>query len=241
MKRVWPCGKGCVFAPDGGRDLIQLARGGFCVFITGVMIWKPLLPAACALLSVFVIACQEEEKPKVRSGPDLVQKEDKLFYEAGASEPFTGTQRGYAGGTRALIHECEFLNGQKHGWERRWYKDKPEQMAKQIVWVQGERAFFFEWWPNGNLKQLASQRTGADHGREDIAHGAYVKWFEDGKIKFRANYNQAFRWHGDVLDYNDEGKLMWDAVFNNGKFVSGHHPEDYKPAAPKEKKEDAKP
>ena len=192
------------------------------------MTLRPLLLPAVSLALVCVTACNEEDKPSVRSGPELVQKEDKLFYEPGSNTPFTGVQRGYEKTSRALIHEVEYENGEKHGYERRWFKEKPTQLAKQMIWVRGERAFYFEWWPNGNMKQLSSQRTGEDFGRMDIAHGAYVKWFEDGKIKFRANYNEKFRWHGNVLDYDDNGVLMWDAVFEHGKYKSGYCPPDYK-------------
>lgn len=185
--------------------------------------------AACLSLCLAVSSCREEAPPSVRSGPDLEQREDKLHYESGAAQPFTGTQRGYAKESRALIHECPYEGGLKHGWERRWFKDNPQQMSSQALWVQGERAFYFEWWPNGNMRQLTSQRDGADFGRESIAHGTYVKWFEDGRVKFRAHYNENFRWHGRVLDYDDSGELMWDAEFNQGKFVRGQHPPDYKP------------
>jgi antitoxin component YwqK of YwqJK toxin-antitoxin module len=184
------------------------------------------------LVAVGAGACSREGPPgplAVRSGPTLEQREDRLFYEPGAKEPFTGTQRGYNKETRTINHECHYVKGLREGWERRWFKEAPEQMSKQILWVQGERAFYFEYWPNGNLKQLASQRDGTDVGRDSMAHGSYVKWFEDGRVKFRAHYDVAFRWHGKVLDYDDSGELMWDAVFHHGKFVSGHHPPDYKP------------
>ena len=130
---------------------------------------------------------------------------------------------------RALVKAKLRENGQKHGWEQRWFKENPAQMSSQILWVQGERAFYWQWWPNGNMKQLTSQRDGSDFDRESISYGSYVKWFEDGRIKFRAHYDEDFKWHGRVLDYDDNGELMWDAVFNHGKFVSGHHPPDYKP------------
>lgn len=187
-----------------------------------LLLWVCLGASACKKAG-------ESPLPTVRSGPDLEQRADRLFYEPGASEPFTGTQRGYDKETRALNHECLYVSGLREGWERRWFKEKPEQMSKQILWVQGERAFYFEYWPNGNMMQLASQRDGSDFGRDSTAHGTYVKWFENGRVKFRAHYDLEFRWHGKVLDYNDEGELMWDAVFNHGKYVSGHHPPDHKP------------
>jgi antitoxin component YwqK of YwqJK toxin-antitoxin module len=182
-----------------------------------------------AVLALVVPACQKTpEKVSVRSGPKLEQRADKLFYEAGADKPYTGVQRGYEKTSRALVHECSYVNGVKEGWERRWFKDNPAQLDKQYLWVQGECAFYWQWWPNGNMRMLASQRDGSDFGRESMAYGSFVKWFEDGRVKFRAHYDEDFRWHGRVLDYDDTGTLMWDCVFNHGKYVSGHHPPDYK-------------
>lgn len=187
-----------------------------------------LLLCLC-FLSLLLSACSKNPPPSVRSGPKLEVREGKVHFEPGATEPFTGVQRGYDKKTRLLNHECPYEKGLKHGWERRWFKDNPQQMSSQILWVQGERAFYFQWWPNGNLKQLASQHDGSAFGRDSMAHGAYVKWFEDGRIKFRAHYNEDFRWNGKVLDYDDNGTLMWDADFKDGKYVKGYHPPDYKP------------
>jgi hypothetical protein len=176
------------------------------------MTCKNLVPKAIPLLLASLLsllpACSKKELPSVRSGPKLEKREGKVHFEPGATEPFTGVQR---------------------GWERRWFSDNPQQMSSQVLWVQGERAFFFQWWPNGNLKQLASQHDGSAFGKDAMAQGAYVKWFEDGRIKFRAHYDENFRWHGKVLDYDDSGTLMWDCDFNHGVFVKGHHPPDYKP------------
>jgi antitoxin component YwqK of YwqJK toxin-antitoxin module len=197
------------------------------------MTCKNFLPKAISLVLASLLAllpaCSKKELPSVRSGPKLEQREGKVHFEPGATKPFTGVQRGYEKESRMLNHECHFDKGLKHGWERRWFSDNPQQMSSQSLYVQGERAFFFQWWPNGNLKQLASQHDGSAFGKDAMAQGAYVKWFEDGRIKFRAHYDENFRWNGKVLDYDDSGTLMWDCDFNHGVYVKGHHPPDYKP------------
>ena len=200
-----------------------------------------ITPAALSAgLLLTLTACKEEPPPSVRSGPKLERRgDDQRYYELGAKEPFTGTQRTYAAGSRALIYECHYVNGLKEGWERRWFKDKPTQLYTDIFNVQGERAFYFEYWQNGQLRELTSQREGSAFERDSVSHGTYVKWFEDGRVKFRAHYDLDFRWHGKVLDYDDNGQLMWDAVFDHGVYVSGHHPPDYVPRKPKAKKEGA--
>ena len=84
--------------------------------------------------------------------------------------------------------------------------------------------FHTEWWRNGQMLEMSSQTDGTKFGRENITFGTYVKWFEEGKIQFRAHYDSEFRWHGRVLDFNDEGTQMWDALFDHGAYVSGFKP-----------------
>ncbi|TLD69976.1 hypothetical protein FEM03_14690 [Phragmitibacter flavus] len=177
-------------------------------------------------LVVALSACGEggPKGPKLVHGPSLEERADGLFYEKGAEKPFTGTQNKVDKESGKLRAETQFENGQKHGWDRRWYRDNLDQMHRQWLWVRGEPAFFWSWWPNGVMRELASQRSGKEFGRADIAYGSYVKWFDSGKIQFKARYDEKFFWQGHVLDYNDAGQLMWDGEFKDGVFVKGIRP-----------------
>ena len=70
--------------------------------------------------------------------------------------PFTGLARGYhrtSEGALILAYECYYENGMKHGRERRWYVDFPEQ--------------------------LASKR----HFSQSVLTGVTMQWFRTGKMR----------------------------------------------------------
>ena len=169
-------------------------------------------------------ACNRTKKPRLPSGPKIEKREDGLYYEVGLLMPFNGTVKRYDKTTGAKVYECDYEKGKKDGWERRWFAEKPEQIYTQSFWVQGGPTFHWKFWPNGNLRELSSQRAGQDMGRPDIGFGTFLKFFEDGRLKFKAHYDEQFRWHGHVIDYDDQGVLMWDAIFDRGVAVSGKVP-----------------
>lgn len=190
--------------------------------------------AALLLLPVICMSgCKKEEPKKFsKSGPKVEVKADGLTYEVGTAKPFTGAVRSYVPKSDILLKETLYTDGKLDGYARRWFPENPSQLSDQRLWVRGDPVFSWRWWPNGNLRELSSQRNALkDRGRPDIAFGSYVKWFQDGKFKFKAHYNDKFQWHGHVIDYDDEGKLMWDAEFEHGVFISGHRPPD-EPAPP---------
>lgn len=179
-----------------------------------------------ALASLLFASCTKEEvKPKPRSGPEVEERADGLTYQKGEDKPFTGAVRHYQPGTGKILREELYTDGKRDGYSRRWHKDNPDQVSHQQLWVRGDPVFEWRWWPNGQLKELSSQRNGRkEHGRPDIAYGSYVKWFQDGKLQFKAHYDENFQWHGHTIDYNDAGELQWDAMFHHGTYVSGHRP-----------------
>jgi antitoxin component YwqK of YwqJK toxin-antitoxin module len=197
--------------------------------------WRPGASVGWLLVPVlWLCGCEQEEPRRVlKSGPDVEVRADGLTYEVGAASPFSGAVRRYLPKSDSMITETLYADGKPDGYARRWFRENPGQLSHQQLWVRGDPVFTWRWWPNGNLKELSSQRNGLkDLGRPDIAFGSYVKWFEDGRFKFKAHYDDQFRWHGHVIDYDDEGKLMWDAEFDHGVYVSGHRPaEEPAPAA----------
>lgn len=185
-----------------------------------------LLPA---LLGIALSSCKNEDpKPKPRSGPEIEVKADGLTYKKGEDKPFTGAVRHYQPATGKLLREENYTDGKRDGHSRRWHKENPDQMSHDQLWVRGDPVFEWRWWPNGQLKELSSQRNGwKEHGRPDIAYGSYVKWFADGKLQFKAYYDENFQWHGHIIDYNDAGVLQWDAEFRHGNYIKGHRPPDW--------------
>jgi antitoxin component YwqK of YwqJK toxin-antitoxin module len=184
------------------------------------------LPLAAALL---LTCCEKKaDRPRVRSGPELEVKADGLHYQPGDAAPFTGAVRHYQPGTGRLLREANYTDGKLDGHSRRWFKENPDQISHDQLWVRGDPVFEWRWWPNGQLKELSSQRNGTkEHGRPDIAYGAYVKWFQDGTLQFKAYYDETFQWHGHIIDYNDAGELQWDAEFRHGVYLKGHRPPNW--------------
>lgn len=197
------------------------ARKNFGSRVCGASAWV-------LLSSVVLVGCRAEvDKPRPKSGPKVEVMANGLTHEVGSHKPFTGAVRYYLPESGELLREEPYTDGRKDGYARRWFRENPKQLSRQQLWVRGDPVFTWEWWPNGKLKELSSQRNGAeDFKRPDIAFGSYVKWFEDGRFKFKAHYDEHFRWHGHVIDYDDNGKLIWDAEFKHGTYVSGLRPPD---------------
>ena len=168
--------------------------------------------------------CKKAEPVKFpKNGPKIEVKADGLAYELGSDKPFTGKVLQYLPKSASVFRETNYTLGKLDGYDKRWFRDKPSQISHQQLWVAGDPVFVWRWWPNGNLKEMSAQRNGLkEHGRIDIAFGSYVKWFEDGRLQFKAYYDLDFLWHGHVIDFNDAGKMMWDAEFNHGHYVSGY-------------------
>lgn len=187
-----------------------------------------------ALFSLGGLSSCKVEKPRPPvSGPKLEVRDDGLSYKVGEDKPFTGTYKSYHKTSHLLIKETSYLDGHKDGFEKRWFADKPAQLEAQRLWVRGDAMMHWRWWPNGNQREISAERNGQkDFGRPNIAYGSYVKWFEDGRMKFKAYYDENFQWHGRCIDYDDSGKLMWDAEFRHGVYISGHRPPEEPAAAP---------
>lgn len=198
--------------PGGGKGF----ESGLCKALAWVLV-----------STVLLVGCRAKvDKPtRPRSGPKVEVMPNGLTHEVGSDMPFTGVVRHYLPESGALLREEPYTNGQEDGYHRRWFRENPKQLSYQQLWVRGDPVFTWKWWPNGNLQELSSQRDGTDDfKRPDIAFGSYVKWFEDGRVKFKAHYDENFRWHGHVIDYDDDGKLIWDAEFKHGSYVSGLRP-----------------
>ena len=195
-----------------------------------------ILPILAITSALWLTHCGETAvKPRPKSGPKLEQRVDGLYYELEAQQPFTGRSVHYQPKTDFLLKEQSFTNGLPDGYERRWFRENPKQIESERLWVRGDPMLISKWWPNGQLQEISAQREASDMGRPDIAFGSYVKFFPDGRMKFKAHYDHLFRWHGHIIDYDDEGKLMWDAQFKHGVFVSGTRPpEEAAPTPPAE-------
>ena len=81
----------------------------------------------------------------------------------------------------------------------------------------GRKSRHRTWFENGNREIDAMMRDG-------IAFGRHLKWFEDGSLRFSGNFKDNLQWHGHIVDVGEDGTVYWDAIFENGRYVSGIYP-----------------
>ena len=152
------------------------------------------------------------------SPDDVVVGVDGIASLKGREEPYTGTviQRDKSQKVRYFGF---YMDGQLHGAEMRWY---PSGLLKRSYdYERGEKIRHREWFENGNRKIDAMMKDG-------VALGRHVKWFEDGRERFVGNFLEGLIWHGHIKDVAEDGTVLWDAVFENGRYVSGVYPENEK-------------
>jgi|GEM_PF-6522777 antitoxin component YwqK of YwqJK toxin-antitoxin module len=173
------------------------------------------------------VGCKQDQSPKESapktptSTPKIEVKADGLAYVVGDTDPFTGSVKKVD--TKGnLLFERPFTAGKRNGIERRFVPGEPPILELEITWKEGEKILHIDYWPNGQKKREGPMRNG-------VLFGLVQKWYEDGALRFRATYDENFKWHGHAYDRDDDRNLMWDAEFNHGKYVSGHHPADFVP------------
>ena len=181
-----------------------------------------LLTLAFATASCDPKKDDEDKKPsqetKELSTDDIEVKEDGLAYVKGQEQPYSGAifQR-FSDDTPRYF--AFYVDGQLHGAEMRWYRTGI--LRHSYDYERGEKIRHRQWFENGNRKIDAMMKDG-------VALGRHVTWFEDGRERFVGNFLEGLIWHGHIKDFGEDGKVKWDAIFDNGRYVSGIYPESEK-------------
>ncbi|MCB1234683.1 MAG: hypothetical protein KDM91_06395 [Verrucomicrobiae bacterium] len=186
-------------------------------------LWLPLglgclmLGAACGKKAAPGADASEPARRKAfPNRGEIGEGPDGLFRLKESEKPYTG----------AIVNSDKFFNiryfanyqdGKKHGPEIHYY---PSGALYRIQdFSQGVKIHHREWFENGNLKRDAAWR--GEH-----AIGPHRTFFEDGSPRWSGAFVENLQWDGHVVDYAEDRTLMWDAVFDHGKYVSGHYPPD---------------
>ena len=101
------------------------------------------------------------------------------------------------------------------GPQRRWFPNG--QVKLQFDYTDGKKVRHREWFESGQIKIDAEMRDG-------VAFGRHRKWFEDGSVRFDGAFGEGFKWHGHIRDFKPDGTPIWDAEFDNGRYLSGLRP-----------------
>ncbi|MCB1090585.1 MAG: hypothetical protein KDL87_03590 [Verrucomicrobiae bacterium] len=180
-----------------------------------------------AAVSVAFVSCNEDREtstePKVRTIPFQIPSpskielgEDGVARLKGTTEPYTGTVATFDETGTKPRYFAQYLNGKLHGPEMKFYDDG--KLRREYDYNHGEKIHHREWFPNGNLKRDAAFEGGN-------AIGPHRTYFEDGRLRWSGFFIENLLWQGHIVDYAEDGTLMWDAIFEKGKYVSGTYPE----------------
>ncbi len=189
------------------------------------MVWKRRILLLGLLISLSgLLACQkagngqvEKSKRKadfVRRGDVEVRPSDGLAYLNGEEKPHTGVAISRDKNWR-MTYFSNYEQGRLHGAEIWWYGNG--RMKKMLDYDHGEKVRHREWFESGVHKIDAMMKEGEAFGR-------HVKWFEDGRLRFSGSFVENLLWDGPVKDVHEDGRVMWDAVFKRGRYVSGVYP-----------------
>jgi hypothetical protein len=184
------------------------------------------LAAVSALLCAFLASscnegdsAQAEKAPAAKRVPSPKKVEvgpDGLARLIGETEPYSGAVMiSDESGTR-MRYFAQYQAGKLHGPEIRYFDDG--SIRRQIDYQKGQKVYHREWFPNGNLQRDATFVDGN-------AIGPHRTFFEDGRVRWSGNFIENLLWQGHIIDYAEDGTLMWDAIFDKGKYVSGTYPE----------------
>jgi len=183
-------------------------------------------PIACLCVILALSACREDKAPsevKPRSEgfttpQEIIVKEDGLAYREGEDTAYTG-----AVATRDKDWKPRYFGyyfeGKLHGPETRWY---PDGKLKRIFdYNHGEKTRHREWFENGLPKLDAMTKDG-------IAYGRHIKYDETGRERFVGSFTDNLQWDGRIRDVGEDGTVLWDADFENGRYIRGIYPESEK-------------
>ena len=147
---------------------------------------------------------------------DLEEGEDGLTRRKGETEPFSGAVivRDQDWNLRYFAH---YQKGKLHGPELKFWDDGT--LRRNFDYEAGSKVRHREYFENGNPKIDATMVDGEAYGR-------HRTWFEDGTLRWTGRFVENLLWDGPVVDLNEDREVMWDAVFDRGKFVKGIYPEE---------------
>lgn len=153
---------------------------------------------------------------------DIEERQDGLTYHKGAGEPYNGpvirTHK-----ERGLRYFAMYQNGLLNGPEITFYDNG---LIRRITdFRDGIKDRNRDYYENGHPWRDAMFA-------DQFAWGAHRKWHENGKIGFVGVIHQdeeSMKWHGHITDHDEDGRLVVDAIFDEGKYIGGVFPLEENP------------
>jgi antitoxin component YwqK of YwqJK toxin-antitoxin module len=171
-------------------------------------------PALLALLGAFYLgACTPP--PIKKSGDIRIEKrEDGITYVQGTNTRYTGNYL-EMGRNSVKIEEWNYQDGLLHGANLHFFAQTGE-VKRRIDYDKGVRVRKRVWFPNGQIR-------GDETWLNDQIIGLCTYWFEDGRIRKQMSLSPNFQLDGHVLEFAEDGSVLFDLIMDKGQYVSGRY------------------
>jgi antitoxin component YwqK of YwqJK toxin-antitoxin module/tetratricopeptide (TPR) repeat protein len=147
----------------------------------------------------------------------LEQRTDGLFYQAGASKPFSGVQAqlemlpGRANQNIGFSSLTPYRKGRIEG--AKLYFFPKGALEQERVYQQGRPQFMTAYFSSGMKKYWVELNS------NEIVEGNHTRWYPDGTIHARTKHDSQGRFHGEAFEYSEDGKLKAHYLWEHGKIV----------------------
>jgi hypothetical protein len=178
------------------------------------------------ITTLLIGACERQSENSAEGTPsryelptaaEIKQREDGLSYLKGSDEPYHGPLV-RIDSRRGLRHFAMYQNGLLNGPEITFYDNG--LMRRIIDYRDGKKDRIRDYYENGHPWRDAAFEN-------DFAWGRHLKWHENGRLGFVGTMHQdkeSMKWHGPITDHDENGELIVDAIFDEGKYVGGVFP-----------------
>lgn len=196
------------------KPMIQPARRIFRAAVCGIWI---LAATSCSERGT---GSQRQQAPthELLPGPETIEtREDGLAWLGESTAPYTGLVLDTGSGGRP-VYLAHYEDGELHGPEIRWHKNK--RIKRIHDYQRGKKIRHREWFDTGMPKIDAMMRDG-------VAYGRHLRWHSNGQLRFDGNFIENLVWDGHVRDLDEDGRVIVDAEFHEGRYVSGTVPPEF--------------
>jgi hypothetical protein len=190
------------------------------------------IPAFAILAACLLPACQppadwegktaagSKDKP---AGPPAIddikleKRDDGLFYQVGASEPFTGTDvepdtvKATEESRLGFVISATYAAGKPHGTRTTYYAAGGVQ--EERVYENGVPKKTTTYYPSS---KGGGKKVEVELNAKDVGEGKITRWYPNGKVQTDANLDAEEKWHGEFKDYNEQGELKGHYRWEHG-------------------------
>lgn len=109
------------------------------------------------------------------------------------------------------IAEEQFINGNKHGYCRKFYNTG--ELLEEAEWALGKQeGKYHVFYKNGKPYMQCKFKN-------NIRNGLCLLYFQNGKMEMEGNYKYNLR-HGSWKYYNEKGELLYELKYNEGQLLN---------------------